>query len=119
MKAEIPAITSAATGDGDFFSWYRELNGKEKRTFWSCKMGYGLDAMDTQFLSFVIPTLIATWAISKADAATSSASGAEIMSATNPNRSVLATSNPCSNSRSTCSSGSPAARRLEVRFQQA
>ena len=68
MKAEIPAITSAATGDGGFFSWYRELNGKEKRTFWSCKMGYGLDAMDTQFLSFVIPTLIATWAISKADA---------------------------------------------------
>lgn len=68
MKAETPAITSAATGENGFFSWYGELSGQEKRTFWSCKAGYGLDAMDTQFLSFVIPTLISTWAISKADA---------------------------------------------------
>ncbi len=68
MKAETPAIAEAAAENAGFFSWYRELDTKEKRTFWSCKMGYGLDAMDTQFLSFVIPTLIATWAISKADA---------------------------------------------------
>jgi MFS family permease len=50
------------------FSWYHALTGKERRTFWSCKTGYALDAMDTQFLSFVIPTLIATWGLSKGDA---------------------------------------------------
>ncbi|MYM27402.1 MFS transporter [Duganella sp. CY15W] len=51
-----------------FFSWFFALTGKERRTFWSCKIGYALDAMDTQFLSFVIPTLIATWGLSKGDA---------------------------------------------------
>jgi len=54
--------------EGGYFSWFHELTGKEKRTFWSCKVGYALDAMDTQFLSFVIPTLIATWGMTKGDA---------------------------------------------------
>ena len=40
------------------FDWYRNINQQERRTFWSCKIGYGLDGMDTQMLSFVIPTLI-------------------------------------------------------------
>lgn len=53
---------------GGFFSWYHPLTRQEKRTFWSCKVGYALDAMDTQFLSLVIPTLIATWGITKGDA---------------------------------------------------
>jgi MFS family permease len=56
-----------ADGDGPF-SWYRTISPSEKRAFWSCKLGYLLDAMDTQFLSFVIPTLIATWGISRSDA---------------------------------------------------
>lgn len=43
------------------FAWYRNINKQERRTFWSCKIGYGLDGMDTQMLSFVIPTLIALW----------------------------------------------------------
>jgi len=55
---------STAEKEG-FFSWFHALTGKERRTFWSCKIGYALDAMDTQFLSFVIPTLIATWGLSK------------------------------------------------------
>lgn len=50
------------------FSWYRTISPGEKRAFWSCKLGYLLDAMDTQFLSFVIPTLIATWGITRGDA---------------------------------------------------
>jgi MFS family permease len=58
---------STAQPEG-FFSWFYALTGKERRTFWSCKIGYALDAMDTQFLSFVIPTLIATWGLSKGDA---------------------------------------------------
>ena len=61
------AGTLPEAGSG-FLSWYPPLSKQEKRTFWSCKIGYALDAMDTQFLSFVIPTLIATWGISKGDA---------------------------------------------------
>ena len=41
---------------------------QERRTFWSCKIGYGLDGMDTQMLSFVVPTLIAMWGITTGEA---------------------------------------------------
>src|SRR5471030_1038294 len=57
-----------AEGPPGPFTWYRNLDQQERRTFWSCKIGYGLDGMDTQMLSFVIPTLIATWGISKGEA---------------------------------------------------
>ncbi|HEX7986476.1 MAG TPA: MFS transporter [Duganella sp.] len=60
-------VASAAQPEG-YFAWFHALTGKERRTFWSCKIGYALDAMDTQFLSFVIPTLIASWGLSKGDA---------------------------------------------------
>ncbi|TRX74819.1 MFS transporter [Pseudomonas mangiferae] len=50
------------------FAWYHEISANERRTFWSCKIGYGLDGMDTQMLSFVIPTLIATWGLSTGEA---------------------------------------------------
>ena len=54
--------------DTGHFAWLRQLTKAERRTFIGCKVGYALDAMDTQFLSFVIPTLIATWGLSKGDA---------------------------------------------------
>ena len=50
------------------FDWYRNINQQERRTFWSCKIGYGLDGMDTQMLSFVVPTLIAMWGITTGQA---------------------------------------------------
>jgi MFS family permease len=59
------ADTTASPG---MFGWYRHTNASDRRAFWSCKIGYALDAMDTQFLSFVIPTLIATWSLSKGEA---------------------------------------------------
>lgn len=72
MQAEAQAdSTSHIDGPHDergLFSWYRHTSTDERRAFWSCKLGYVLDAMDTQFLSFVIPTLIATWGISKGQA---------------------------------------------------
>lgn len=58
----------STTEQAGHFAWFHALTAKERRTFWSCKVGYALDAMDTQFLSFVIPTLIATWGLSKGDA---------------------------------------------------
>ncbi|MFB1630675.1 MFS transporter [Pseudomonas sp. AP-1] len=49
-------------------AWYRDIDKQQRRTFWSCKIGYGLDGMDTQMLSFVIPTLILMWGISTTEA---------------------------------------------------
>lgn len=60
--------TASAPAGGSLFGWYGDATPTEKRAFWSCKVGYMLDGMDTQMLSFVIPTLIATWGISLADA---------------------------------------------------
>ncbi len=57
-----------AEGPSGPFTWYRNLDQQERRTFWSCKIGYGLDGMDTQMLSFVIPTLIALWGITTGQA---------------------------------------------------
>jgi MFS family permease len=71
QKNEGITMNTTALGSGEkegHFSWFHALTRKERRTFWSCKIGYALDAMDTQFLSFVIPTLIATWGLSKGDA---------------------------------------------------
>jgi MFS family permease len=69
-RAPTEADTAApsAANSGGLFRWYREISPQERRTFWSCKVGYALDAMDTQILSFVIPTLIGVWGLSKADA---------------------------------------------------
>jgi MFS family permease len=49
-------------------SWYAHASPQARQAFWSCKIGYMLDGMDTQMLSFVIPTLVATWGISLGDA---------------------------------------------------
>lgn len=68
MSNQEHIIDDTQSADNKFFGWFYELTAKERRTFWSCKIGYALDAMDTQFLSFVIPTLIAGWNISKGDA---------------------------------------------------
>jgi MFS family permease len=68
MNGHTEASTAITEPKSGFLSWYERLTGQERRTFWSCKIGYALDAMDTQFLSFVIPTLIATWGISKGEA---------------------------------------------------
>ncbi|MDD2135206.1 MFS transporter [Pseudomonas kurunegalensis] len=50
------------------FAWYRDIDKQQRGTFWSCKIGYGLDGMDTQMLSFVIPTLIMLWGITTTEA---------------------------------------------------
>src|SRR5579872_6626402 len=53
---------------GGMFGWYRELKPHERRTFWACFAGWGLDAFDVQIYSFTVPLLIALWGISKTQA---------------------------------------------------
>ncbi|CAB3769658.1 MFS transporter [Paraburkholderia humisilvae] len=50
------------------FNWYSELTKSEKRTYWACFSGWGLDAMDTQMYALAIPTLIALWSMTRGEA---------------------------------------------------
>jgi MFS family permease len=50
------------------FDWFRELDRTEKRTLYACFGGWAVDALDTQIYSFLIPTLIAAWQMTKAEA---------------------------------------------------
>jgi MFS family permease len=45
--------------------WYRGGSRVEKKTFWACYLGWALDSYDTQIFSFLLPTLLATWSLSK------------------------------------------------------
>src|SRR5271166_3811987 len=49
-------------------SWIADLAPRERRAFVACAGGWALDAMDVQIYSFVIPTLIATWGITRGQA---------------------------------------------------
>jgi MFS family permease len=48
--------------------WFGELNTKERRTMGACFGGWALDAFDVQMYSFVIPTVIALWGLSRGEA---------------------------------------------------
>jgi MFS family permease len=48
--------------------WFGELTAKERRTMGACFGGWALDAFDVQMYSFVIPTVIGLWALSRGKA---------------------------------------------------
>ncbi len=50
------------------FQWFSTLSRSEKKTFWACFSGWGLDAMDTQMYALALPTLIALWGMTKGQA---------------------------------------------------
>jgi len=49
-------------------AWMKDLTPRERRTMAACFGGWSLDAFDVQMYSFVIPTVIALWGLSKAEA---------------------------------------------------
>lgn len=49
-------------------SWYRELSSPERKTFIAAFAGWSVDAVDFTVYTFLIPTLMATWAMSKGEA---------------------------------------------------
>jgi MFS family permease len=59
---------TGTTTPGSAFAWLRELTASERRTCTAAVGGWALDAMDVQIYSFVIPTLIMVWGITRADA---------------------------------------------------
>lgn len=61
-------MATAASHETGLFGWISYLEPKERRTFLACIGGWALDAMDVQIYSFVIPTLIAVWGITRGEA---------------------------------------------------
>jgi MFS family permease len=49
-------------------AWFGELNPGKRRTMGACFGGWALDAFDVQMYSFVIPTVIALWGVSRGEA---------------------------------------------------
>jgi len=48
--------------------WMNEMGAPARRAFWACFAGWALDAMDVQLYALVMPTLIALWGMSQAQA---------------------------------------------------
>jgi MFS family permease len=48
--------------------WVFDLSRQERRTMAACFSGWALDAFDVQIFSFVIPALIASWGMTRAQA---------------------------------------------------
>src|ERR1700760_3577934 len=63
-----PKNDNTDIGEAQMFQWMRDLTQSEKRTMAGCFGGWSLDALDVQIYSFVIPTLLATWQITKGQA---------------------------------------------------
>ncbi|HXD19775.1 MAG TPA: MFS transporter [Vicinamibacterales bacterium] len=51
-------------------NWFTSMNARERRTFAACFTGWALDAMDVQMYAVVMPTLIAIWSLTQAQAGT-------------------------------------------------
>jgi MFS family permease len=51
-------------------NWLRDLTSQERRTMLACWSGWTLDGFDGQLYSYVVPTLIAAWSMSKGAAGT-------------------------------------------------
>ncbi len=48
--------------------WISETNQNERKTLVAAFAGYGVDAFDYMIYTFLIPTLMAAWAMSKVEA---------------------------------------------------
>jgi MFS family permease len=49
---------------------YRDLPADTQRTFLACYGGFAFDAMDVMLFSFIVPTLLTVWSMSKGQAGT-------------------------------------------------
>ena len=67
-KETTSSMAGTAAGRRGAFGWISGLVPSERRVFGACVGGWALDAMDVQMYSFVIPTLIATWGITRGEA---------------------------------------------------
>jgi MFS family permease len=63
-----PRFTVRNNLGDDMLGWFKDLTAAERRTMVACFGGWSLDALDVQIFSFVIPSLLAVWGITTAEA---------------------------------------------------
>ncbi|HEX4041856.1 MAG TPA: MFS transporter [Xanthobacteraceae bacterium] len=61
--AQSNLLDPEATGS---LAWYKTLTPNGRRTFWACFAGWGLDAVDAQIYTFIIPALMSAWSLTGA-----------------------------------------------------
>ncbi len=54
--------------DTSLTGFFRDMNPRERRTFWACFLGWALDAMDFMIYPLVIGTIIAMWQVERGTA---------------------------------------------------
>lgn len=67
-RAGAGAVGTPVETSTGLLAWYHEATLPERRAFWASFGGWTLDAMDVNLYSFVIPTLIAAWALTRTEA---------------------------------------------------
>jgi MFS family permease len=50
------------------FAWLRELDGRERSTLIAAAGGWATDSVDVMVFTYVVPTLMAVWGMSKIEA---------------------------------------------------
>lgn len=48
-------------------AWFQEMTPPERRTFWACFAGWGLDAFDAQILGLMLPTILGVFSLTLAE----------------------------------------------------
>src|SRR5580692_11990858 len=54
--------------DSSLTTFYRDMTGPERRTFWACFGGWALDGMDFMIYPLVLSSLMTLWQVSKGSA---------------------------------------------------
>jgi MFS family permease len=67
-EQSIDASTISAPSDTSLIGFYKDMNVPERRTFWACAAGWGLDGMDFMLYPLVIGTIINLWHVSSGKA---------------------------------------------------
>ena len=50
------------------FAWLKELDGRERKTLIAAVGGWATDSVDVMVFTYVVPTLMAVWGMSKIEA---------------------------------------------------
>jgi MFS family permease len=50
------------------FAWLKELDGRERKTLIAAAGGWATDSIDVMVFTYVVPTLITLWGMSKVEA---------------------------------------------------
>ncbi|MBC7576281.1 MAG: MFS transporter, partial [Tardiphaga sp.] len=67
-QQSIDANAATMPEDTSLIAFYKDKNVPERRTFWACFGGWGLDGMDFMIYPLVFGTIITLWDVSSANA---------------------------------------------------